>query len=35
MKTTFIINFRCKTFEEWKKDNTIINDEKPSEEKEN
>ena len=26
MVTTFTVNFRCKTFEEWKKDNTIIGD---------
>ena len=26
MTTTFIINFRCRTFEEWEKDNTIIGD---------
>ena len=24
--TTFILNFRCRTLEEWKKDNTIIGD---------
>ena len=24
--TTFILNFRCRTFEEWEKDNTIIGD---------
>ena len=24
--TTFILNFRCRTLEEWEKDNTIIGD---------
>ena len=26
MVTTFILNFRCRTLEEWEKDNTIIGD---------
>lgn len=26
MVTTFTVNFRCRTLEEWEKDNTIIGD---------